>query len=55
VALAQDFFHDLRNRHVLVNGVLVRAVEQRQAWLERQGVAGFIFDVLRRSKPVTTP
>ncbi|SAA93735.1 Uncharacterised protein [Enterobacter cloacae] len=42
VTLAQDFFHDLRNRHVLINGVLVRTVEQRQAWLQRQGIAGFI-------------
>ncbi len=43
VPLAQDFFHDLRDRHVLVNGVLVRTVEQRQAWPERQGITGFIF------------
>jgi transcription termination factor NusB len=43
VALAQDFFHDLRDRHVLINGVLVRTVKQRQARLQRQGVMGFIF------------
>ena len=43
VTLAQDFFHDLRDRHILVNGVLVRTVEQCHAWPERQGVAGFIF------------
>ncbi len=42
VALAQDFLHNLRDGHVLVNGVLVRTVKQRQAWLQRQGVAGFV-------------
>jgi hypothetical protein len=36
----------LRHRHILVNGVLVRAVKQRQARLQRQGVVGFIFEVL---------
>ncbi|MNO77203.1 hypothetical protein D3C76_683040 [compost metagenome] len=43
MALTQDFFHNLRNRHILINGVLMRAVKQRQAWLERQGIVGFIF------------
>ena len=33
VALAQNFFHNLRDRHVLVNCVLVRTAEQGQAWL----------------------
>ncbi len=42
VALAQDFLHNLRDGHILVNGVLVRTVKQRQARLKRQGVAGFI-------------
>ncbi|MCW0307605.1 hypothetical protein NB725_002286 [Pantoea ananatis] len=39
---AQNFFHDLRDGHVLINGILVRTVEQRQAWPERQGVTGFV-------------
>ncbi|VAE83776.1 Uncharacterised protein [Enterobacter hormaechei] len=43
VALAQDFLHNLWDGHVLVNGVLVRAVKQCQTRLKRQGVAGFIF------------
>ena len=43
VALAQNFFHNLRDRHILVNGVLARTFEQRQARLKRQGVMGFIF------------
>ncbi|CAM3374381.1 hypothetical protein SB01139_05036 [Klebsiella pneumoniae] len=42
VALAEDFFHNLRNGLVLVNGVLVRAVKQRQARLKRQRVVRFI-------------
>ncbi|MCW0317791.1 hypothetical protein NB724_002942 [Pantoea ananatis] len=42
MTLAQDFFHDLRDGHVLINRVLVRAVKQRQAWPERQGVTGFV-------------
>jgi hypothetical protein len=29
----------------------VRTVEQRQAWLQRQGVMVSSFEVLRRSKP----
>ncbi|MNE86045.1 hypothetical protein D3C80_1831040 [compost metagenome] len=33
VALAQDFFHNLRHRHILINRVLMRAVEQCQTRL----------------------
>ena len=43
VTLAQDFLHNLRDRHVLVNRVLVRTVKQCQTGPERQGVMRFIF------------
>ncbi len=43
VVLAQDFLHNLRDGHALVNGVLVRAVKQCQTRLKRYRVAGFIF------------
>ncbi|MNC04313.1 hypothetical protein D3C75_517470 [compost metagenome] len=48
MAFAEDFFHNLRDGHVLIDCVLVRAVKQRQTGLQRQGVQGLI---LRSAQP----
>ena len=42
MALAQDFFDDLRHRLVLVDGVLAAAGKQRHTGFKAHFVTGFV-------------